>query len=225
MRVYSIDNNIIIALLLLIVNPGSVSAKLYEPGMTPDPLSYARPNQPDSGGNFGFIAQAVEQSFPEFVSAISPTNLTPGGTLTLSYQGLIAPLVKVLLALATEVDGFKERVTTNELCVGSTCIDEAQLQTILEKANESSAAPIQYGLNGTDASSKDDTAALSSDTDFGDSSDTSSNGTSTSSSDTNGGASISGDPSTSDSHTDTSSTSDAPDSPSADSGTDAGSDN
>lgn len=42
---------------------------------------------------FGFIAQQVQQIFPNLVSTTTPTALTPGGTLTLNYDGLISPLI------------------------------------------------------------------------------------------------------------------------------------
>jgi hypothetical protein len=42
---------------------------------------------------FGFIAQQVQQIFPNLVSTTTATALTPGGTLTLNYDGLISPLI------------------------------------------------------------------------------------------------------------------------------------
>jgi hypothetical protein len=56
-----------------------------------NPVSYTRLDQTVQGMNLGFIAQQVQSLFPELVSTTSPTALTPDGTLTLNYVGLIAP--------------------------------------------------------------------------------------------------------------------------------------
>jgi hypothetical protein len=104
-----------------------------------------------SGGQLGFIAQQVQGIFPQLVSTTSPTIFTPGGTLGLNYTGLIAPMVGAIQALAAEVStleqtvsGFAEsftshKVTTDQLCVGSTCIDQQQLAALLAQAGQGSA--------------------------------------------------------------------------------------
>jgi hypothetical protein len=120
-------------------------------GLTP--VSYTRIDQPDTGINLGFIAQAVEQVFPELVSTTTATALTPDGTLTLNYVGLIAPLVNAVQALAIEINGFAQSITTNvltavtgdfqtgnfsqQLCIGSTCINQSQLQQLLQESGQS----------------------------------------------------------------------------------------
>jgi hypothetical protein len=125
---------------------------------------------PDQGTTpqFGFIAQQVQQIFPDLVSTTSPTALTPNGTLGLNYIGLISPIVaaiqqldREITSLASAVAGFAESFTTKQLtfvrgqgneidvqtanvqklCIGSTCVTEAQLQALLASANQSSAAP------------------------------------------------------------------------------------
>ncbi|MFZ1075464.1 MAG: tail fiber domain-containing protein [Minisyncoccia bacterium] len=118
-------------------------------GLTP--VSYNRLDQNDSGTNLGFIAQAVQSVFPELVSTTSPTVLTPGGTLTVNYVGLIAPLVKAVQALsgqvsalASTVTGFAQSFTSQnitakqQLCVGDTCVTESQLKTLLQNAGQGS---------------------------------------------------------------------------------------
>lgn len=129
-------------------------------GLTP--VSYTRIDQPGSGTNLGFLAQSVQQIFPELVSTTSPTALTPDGTLTLNYVGLIAPMVKAFQALATEVNGFAQSITTavlnattinsqqdntQKLCLsdssGSTCYTRSQLNALLPVAH----CTIQYGTN------------------------------------------------------------------------------
>jgi hypothetical protein len=112
-----------------------------------NPVSYNRIDQ-DTGINLGFIAQQVQQIFPDLVSTTSPTALTPGGTLTLNYVGLIAPLVKSVQALSQEiaslestVSGFAQKfisnniTANNQLCVGSTCVTPAQFQAMVAVTN------------------------------------------------------------------------------------------
>ncbi len=115
-------------------------------GLTP--VSYTRLDQPGGGTNLGFLAQDVQQIFPELVATTSPTALTPNGTLTLNYIGLISPIVRSIQALASEVGGFAQSITTavlnattvntQKLCVGTTCIDQAQLASILANQGQGS---------------------------------------------------------------------------------------
>jgi hypothetical protein len=116
-----------------------------------NPVSYLRIDQPGTGDNLGFIAQQVQTIFPELVSTTSPTSLTPDGTLTLNYEGLIAPIVNAIQAIASEISsientiaGFAQGFTTHqlnadELCIDGTCIDQQQLAALLASANQSSA--------------------------------------------------------------------------------------
>lgn len=95
---------------------------------------------PEKGGvrQHGFIAQQVQQVFPELVSTTSATALTPNGTLGLNYLGLIAPIVKAVQTLSSEVQsltatvaGFADSFHTQQLCVGATCINQQQLAGLL----------------------------------------------------------------------------------------------
>ena len=101
----------------------------------------------------GFIAQQVEQIFPNLVATTSPTALTPDGTLSLNYIGLISPIVSAIQALSAELSsientiaGFAENFASNhitasqQLCVGSTCVTPAQFQAIVAAANLSSSS-------------------------------------------------------------------------------------
>jgi hypothetical protein len=106
----------------------------------------------------GFIAQQVQQVFPNLVSTTSPTALTPDGTLSLNYIDLISPIVAAiqeldqeLTSLAATVAGFAQEITSaignfgqvnaaNELCVGSTCVTPAQFQAMVAAANQSASA-------------------------------------------------------------------------------------
>ena len=81
-----------------------------------NPVSYSRLDQLSQGQQLGFIAQNVGNVFPQLVSTSSPTALTPDGTLTVNYPGLIAPIVKAIQALhakiaelASTVASFAER--------------------------------------------------------------------------------------------------------------------
>jgi Domain of unknown function (DUF5011)/Chaperone of endosialidase len=122
----------------------------------------------------GFIAQQVQPVFPNLVSTTSATALTPNGTLSLNYIGLISPIVSAIQALSAElsaientIDGFAESITsqrgnfTNELCVGSTCVTPAQFQSMLAAANQSgsSQTPPPSSSDGTAASSSTDSSA------------------------------------------------------------------
>ncbi|MHB8660683.1 MAG: tail fiber domain-containing protein, partial [Minisyncoccota bacterium] len=120
-----------------------------------NPVSYTRIDQPGGGTNLGFLAQDVQQIFPELVTVTNPTPLTPGGTLTLNYIGLIAPLVEAVKGLAGEISslagtvtGFAQSFTsqnitaTQKLCIGSTCVTESQLKTLLENSTSQSGSTI-----------------------------------------------------------------------------------
>ncbi len=96
----------------------------------------------------GFIAQQVSPIFPDLISTTSPTVLTPGGTLSLNYIGLIAPAISAIqgleheiTALASTVAGFAQSITTTavhtqDLCVGSTCVTEEQFKAMLQASGE-----------------------------------------------------------------------------------------
>ena len=119
----------------------------------------------------GFIAQQVQQVFPTLVSTTSATALTPDGTLGLNYIDLISPIVAAIQGLSSEiaslestVAGFAENfatqhftahdVTTQQLCVGSTCVTPTQFQAMVaavgQPNNSSSAsAPSPSEATGT----------------------------------------------------------------------------
>lgn len=120
------------------------------------PVSYRRIDQPDTGTNLGFVAQALNNVFPSLVTVTAATALTPDGTYTVNYAGLIAPIVRSIQALSNKIDDFAEEFTTNDLtfvratgdeiqvqklCIGETCVDEAQLQALLAGAGASGGAP------------------------------------------------------------------------------------
>jgi hypothetical protein len=119
---------------------------------------------------FGLIAQDVQKIFPNLVSTTSATALTPGGTLGVNYIGLIAPAIEAIKELAAQVRGFAQSITTNvltavtgnftqvraqdvqtqdvqaqgvktqNLCLGSTCITESQLKSILSNSNRAASS-------------------------------------------------------------------------------------
>lgn len=103
---------------------------------------------------FGFIAQEIMHTFPNLVTLDSNTHY-----YKLDYQGLFAPIVGSIQALASEVSGFADAFTTKELtftratgdeidtqtartqtlCVGSTCVTESQLKAMLAATGQASA--------------------------------------------------------------------------------------
>ncbi len=143
-----------------------------------NPVSYLRLDQPGTGENLGFIAQQVQQVFPQLVSTTSATALTPGGTLTLNYEGLISPIVSAIQELeqqitnlANTVAGFANSFTTSDLTYdranGTTtstqtrpndqspiCITKAQLAALLAGASVS-----QSSGQGSETPSSDDSQA------------------------------------------------------------------
>ena len=144
--------------------------------LTLNPISYTRVDQPGGGENLGFLAQAVEAIFPELVSTTSPTALTPDGTLTLNYEGLIAPIVSAVQEIASISGNFEQNLIAwlgsasngiadlfannlhaqNEICISSTCIDQQQLAAIL--ASQSGASSGQgSGSSSVSATSTPDT--------------------------------------------------------------------
>ena len=110
----------------------------------------------------------MQQIFPELVSTTSATALTPNGTLTLNYVGLIAPMVKAIQVLAADVSsleqtvaGFAQSITsavgnfgkvnTNQLCVGSTCVTPAQFQAMVAAANQSNSSNVSVLASNTNS--------------------------------------------------------------------------
>jgi Domain of unknown function (DUF5011) len=117
----------------------------------------------------------VQSVFPNLVSTTSPTGLTPDGTLSLNYIGLIAPIVKAIQALEQEiasiettVASFADSFTTKQLtfvraqgneidvqklCVGDTCVTPDQFRAMVAAANQSGGSatpPPSSGGNATD---------------------------------------------------------------------------
>jgi len=124
--------------------------------LNPVTFNWIDPSQ-GSTPQFGFVAQQVQSVFPNLVSTTSPTALTPDGTLSLDYIGLISPIVSAieeldqeLTSLASTVANFAESFTskqitaTNELCIadstGQTCITRSQLDAMLAAASQSTSA-------------------------------------------------------------------------------------
>ena len=111
---------------------------------------------------FGFIAQDVQGVLPNLVTVNPATYLTPDVTYGLNYQGFTAVAVEAIKELDAKVeplasldpdqDGsfaslvdqylgdaknkitklFAGEVDTQKLCVGQTCLTEAQVQQILQ---------------------------------------------------------------------------------------------
>ena len=85
----------------------------------------------------GFSAQNVQSVIPESVTTDSR------GFLQLSEFGILAAAVNAIQELAAKVTGFAESFTsknikaTDELCVGSTCVTESQLKTLLQNNGQS----------------------------------------------------------------------------------------
>lgn len=149
---------------------GSSSLSLIDQ-LNPVTFNWIDPNK-GTTPQLGFIAQQVQPIFPNLVSTTSATALTPDGTLSLNYIDLISPIVSAIQALSADITsientiaGFANSFTTNQLtfvrgqgaeidvqtanvqtlCIGSTCITEAQLQALLASAGQAGAADASSG--------------------------------------------------------------------------------
>ena len=134
-----------------------------------EPISFYWKPGADRGGQqqYGFIAQDVASVFPELVTISSPTALTPDGTLTVNYDGLIAPLVVAVQHTSRELGALAQSMTTavlnatlintEKLCIGSTCISETQLQRLIEGSNPENSPAQQNGDTGAASNEETDT--------------------------------------------------------------------
>ena len=100
----------------------------------------------------GFIAQQVEALFPDLVA----TDDT--GMKSVSYAGFIPYIIQSIKEIIATLSSFKESFTTNNvhtknLCVGETCITEAELKALLQQSNVStSSAPAPTETSTTTSS-------------------------------------------------------------------------
>lgn len=139
-----------------------------------NPVSYSW-IEPTKGGipQYGFIAQDVQKVFPNLVAITSPTPLTPDGTLSLNYNGFIAPLVAAVQNIIDRMNKFADSFTTKELtftratgdeinantvkahqlCVDDVCVTKDQLKAMLAGA----AQPSTAGSGGNPTTSTPDT--------------------------------------------------------------------
>ncbi|MHB8710050.1 MAG: tail fiber domain-containing protein [Minisyncoccota bacterium] len=115
----------------------------------------------------GLIAQDVQRIFPGLVATTSATTLTPGGTLSVNYIGLIAPLVEAVKGLASEIGNLAKSVTTavvnattvntKNLCLtdstGSTCYTRSELNSLLNRAGQQSVSQVTSPIVITNVSS------------------------------------------------------------------------
>ena len=89
-----------------------------------------------SSPHAGFIAQQVEALFPDLVAT------DDAGMKSVSYAGFIPYIVQSIKEIIATLSSFKESFTTNNvhtknLCVGETCITEAELKALLQQSNVS----------------------------------------------------------------------------------------
>ena len=161
------------------------------------PVEFNWNNDPTGQKSIGFIAQDVQQIYPQFVSVVDPQT----GYLGVNYQAFVSPIVKSiqemdlklepLTSLDPAQDGslaslikkyladalngiqkvFAGEVDTNKLCVGATCLNEAQVQQVLhmiEQGQGASGLPSNDGTstgNTTTSNTNSSTATTSNITD------------------------------------------------------------
>lgn len=80
----------------------------------------------------GLIAQQVQETMPELVVE------GEDGFLQVRFSELPFYLLQAMKELWAKVDGFSKRFTTEELCLGDTCVTESELQRLLEQSNTTS---------------------------------------------------------------------------------------
>jgi hypothetical protein len=143
----------------------------------------------------GFIAQEVQQVFPDLVSQDPNTQL-----LSLNYIGLIPYTIEAIKEmnlnitsiddltrpntwrdaitawLADSANGiqniFSNKVTTNELCVGTTCVTQQQFLQMVQNSGSSGTTTVS-GDSGSGGGSSSDSSGSGSDSDSGTSGDSS----------------------------------------------------
>lgn len=103
------------------------------------PVSYHWKTEDSSDAlKYGFIAQEMEEVFPMLVSTDSQT-----GIKSIGMSGIIPFLVDAVQEIARQVDELRQgmfgQVKTDLLCVGDTCLTEAQLKKLLENSDVDSA--------------------------------------------------------------------------------------
>lgn len=132
---------------------------------------------PDQGGalQLGFIAQQVQQVFPNLVSTTSATALTPDGTLSLNYIGLISPIVSAVQELSADITSIENTIAgfaasfttqqltfTRDLCAEQSdgtqiCITGDQLAALVAQAGEGSGVSDEGGSVSNSADDATDT--------------------------------------------------------------------
>jgi hypothetical protein len=112
-------------------------------------VSYNWKNYPDKGSQIGFLAQDLEQYFPEVVS------VAPNGFKTVSYGGMTPILVEAMREMDLKITNITnpteessivdkiiaklikaDRVETKELCVDDVCVTRDQFLRMVESSGQ-----------------------------------------------------------------------------------------
>lgn len=102
----------------------------------------------------GVIAQDVQKVFPQAVVTLD------SGYFAVDYGALVAPLIEAVKELAADFTShFPDK---NTLCLGSTCVTEGQLKTILQSSGQTANPPPVAGGGGADLSSDNATSTATS---------------------------------------------------------------
>ena len=82
-----------------------------------NPVSFSWRPGADRGSErqYGLVAQEVRGVFPNLVATSSPTALTPDGTLTVNYDGLIAPMILAIQQLDARTSFLANAASTTVL--------------------------------------------------------------------------------------------------------------
>lgn len=100
-----------------------------------DPVSFVY-NESDGRVRYGFIAEdtaAVDSHLVTYSASGTLSGIDDRSIISIIVKA-IQELRRTVDALVTTVTGFADKITTKELCVGSTCVNESQLQALLANA-------------------------------------------------------------------------------------------
>ena len=120
-----------------------------------------------SGEQVGFIAEEVGQVDPRLVTLEADGTTIHG----VRYEKITAVVVKALKELASTVSGFADaftskKITTDQLCVGDTCVTQAEFLQLLHSAGVTPTAPVapEAPANTSDTKSTTETTESTTDT-------------------------------------------------------------
>ncbi|MES2223559.1 MAG: tail fiber domain-containing protein [Patescibacteria group bacterium] len=119
-----------------------------------------------SGEQLGFIAEEVNAVDPRLVTLEADGTTVHG----VRYEKITAILVKAVKEIADKLSGFTDQFTTHKLCVGDTCVTEAEFIQMVHSAgvtpvpkNDASTTPDMISIPDENSSSESDSGSSNQD--------------------------------------------------------------